>query len=171
MLVDSSKSAVDAYVLRRFTSLDLRIVHLVRDPRAVAWSWARRKAGGQPGSLLPTMSPVASSRQWLVRNLAVEGLLKPDFRLRYEDFAAAPRDAVGRIQAAVDSSPGRTAVFAGTRVTLGPNHTAAGNPSRFAIGDVAIGPDDEWKARMSASARRNVVLCTFPLLRRYGYRI
>jgi len=42
VVVDSSKHASLAFCLRRRAELDLRVIHVVRDSRAVAFSWTRR---------------------------------------------------------------------------------------------------------------------------------
>ena len=42
VVVDSSKHASTAFLLRRAPGLDLRVVHLVRDSRGVAYSWSKR---------------------------------------------------------------------------------------------------------------------------------
>ena len=41
VVIDSSKHASLAFCLRGSSGLDLRVVHVVRDPRAVAYSWSK----------------------------------------------------------------------------------------------------------------------------------
>ena len=41
ILIDSTKAPAHALIAARFKSADLFVVHLVRDPRAVAFSWSR----------------------------------------------------------------------------------------------------------------------------------
>ena len=48
LLVDSSKSPAYAHVLRRMPGVRVRTVHLVRDSRAVAFSWSRVKKYPRP---------------------------------------------------------------------------------------------------------------------------
>jgi hypothetical protein len=55
------------------------------------------------------------------------------------------------------------------RLSLGPNHTVAGNPIRFRRGDIPIVPDVEWQERLEPGARRIVTALTWPLLLRYGF--
>ena len=47
LIVDSSKEPHYSWILRQATDLDVRFLHLVRDPRAVAMSWRRPRA--EPG--------------------------------------------------------------------------------------------------------------------------
>jgi hypothetical protein len=89
--------------------------------------------------------------------------------LRYEDFAAQPRESVARILAFL----GETAAppfEEGDTVVLGPNHTVAGNPNRFRTGPVTIALDDEWTRRMPRQRRLAVRALTWPLVLRYRSR-
>ena len=70
-LVDSSKSPLYARLLATLASIDLRIVHLVRDPRATVYSLLRRGDVGYLGA-------VERSLWWLRWNLAIERLTRLD---------------------------------------------------------------------------------------------
>ena len=41
VVIDASKHASTAFLLRRVPGIDLRVVHLVRDSRGVAYSWTK----------------------------------------------------------------------------------------------------------------------------------
>ncbi len=43
VIVDTGKHASAAMVLRRIEGIDLRLVHLIRDSRGVAYSWTKRR--------------------------------------------------------------------------------------------------------------------------------
>ena len=47
-------------------------------------------------------------------------------------------------------------------ISLGENHTVAGNPLRFRRGPLEIRLDDEWRRSMPAADRRAVTLLTWP---------
>ena len=99
ILIDSTKTAWrSAAVPFRLASAlggDFALVHLVRDPRAVAWSGVKKagRRGARP--LLPLRS-ASAALGWWIANLACEafGAKYPDryVRLRYEDLARAPDD-------------------------------------------------------------------------------
>ena len=178
VVLDSSKYPLDAHLLATVGHVDLRVVHLVRDPRAVAYSWTRRKAlrdtaAGQE-EYLRRFSPLASSVIWSIWNTVVETVLRRDLgsdkvlRLRYDDLVARPEASLAAILAlaGVDAPP--PPVEDGT-VHLDGNHMVSGNPSRFTGGDVRIRNDDEWQAKMGSADRLLAVLPALPLLRRYGY--
>jgi hypothetical protein len=175
VIVDSSKIATDAYLIATLTEIELYVVHLVRDPRATAYSWARNKRK-DPGLALDMgkLGPATSSAYWLRRNAVIEALLRPRLRdrylrLRYEDFVADPRATVAELGALVGETVAHPPFVGERTVRLGPNHTVGGNPRRFSRGDIEIRPDDEWRSAMARVPRMLASLPAVPLARRYGY--
>jgi hypothetical protein len=178
VVIDSSKAPGHGYLLSQLPSLDLRVVHMVRDPRAVAWSWQKKKVydpSGEQPKLMSRHSPARSARLWVTWNLASELLWRHHgeryLRLRYEDFARQPRAHVARILEWVGLRPDAVTFTADGAVDLEPTHAVAGNPSRFATGAVEVKPDEAWRQGLAAGPRRLVTLLTWPLLLRYGYRL
>jgi hypothetical protein len=174
VIVDSSKLATHAHLIATLTRVDLHLVHLVRDPRAAAHSWGRRKANNPSGSTyLPEYGAVHSSLHWLRRNAIIDLHTRrttdvPYLRVRYEDLVADPNRVVRRIGDLVGErvDGGR---FAGQTVSLRSNHMIAGNPRRFETGEVRIAADSEWASSMPRRAQALATLPALPLLHRYGY--
>ena len=108
VLVDSSKTAwLSAAVPFRLASElgpDFRLVHLVRDPRAVSWSAVKKSGRRGTRPLMPLRSGSAALGWW-VANLACErfGRRYPDryLRVRYEDLARAPAETMRRLFAEI----------------------------------------------------------------------
>jgi hypothetical protein len=176
VIVDSSKEPAHGYAMSMVPGVDFSVVHLIRDPRAAAYSWLKKKP--QPDSEeiehMVRFSPTKSSVLWDSWNGSAEALWRctPEkyLRLRYEDFVANPRMSLERILRLV----GVTAELplAGEReVRLGVSHTVSGNPNRFETGSVELRPDHEWISRMSPRDKTLVTSLTLPLLRRYGYPV
>lgn len=173
VVVDSSKHASLAFNLRWCPQVELRVLHLLRDARAVAYSWQkemRRNAGAD----MDTFGPVRSTGVWLTLNagfhlLAARGV--PTVRIRYEDFMADPVGALGRIAGfAGQQVPGADLAFlSGDRAELTVAHTASGNPMRFVTGPVELRRDEAWRQRLRGTDRRLVASLALPLLARYGY--
>ena len=90
--------------------------------------------------------------------------------MRYEDFAARPRECVGELLAFV-GLPAEAPIGPDGTVELGSSHTVAGNPDRFRTGEVRILADDEWRRRMPRREQVLIGLATAPLLKRYGYPV
>lgn len=175
LVVDTSKRPQDAAVLAGSRSVDHYVLHLVRDPRAVAYSWGRSKASNDaPGArMMGTRTPASSAARWVENALGAELLrrrVSADrwIQLRYEDFVASPQATVARVLDAVRHDA-RPPFVAPDTVVLGANHIVAGNPSRFRTGNVRIREDDEWRDRLSLADQRRVEMITAPLLARYGY--
>jgi hypothetical protein len=180
LLVDSGKHPSSAYVLRRVPGIDLAVVHLVRDPRGVAYSWNKTKEQQQSSSHA-AQPPLArfpirtSARRYLTWNAMVEGLSAlgtPVVRMRYEDLMRHPRQEIARLAPLLPVPPDESALqFLGDDVVdLAPNHICVGNPNRFQVGQVPLRLDDAWRSKMPEEDRRQVERITLPMRLRYGYR-
>ncbi|RJL33284.1 sulfotransferase [Bailinhaonella thermotolerans] len=169
VVVDSSKHAALAYCLRRAPGL--RVLHMVRDPRGVAHSWAKRVARPE-GDYMTRWTAARSALNWTTQNLAFEALARtrvPRTLIRYEDLLAAPRDTLAGL-AALLGVPADLGFCGDDHAFLTTAHTASGNPMRFVTGRVGLAPDDEWRLWLPARERKVVTALTLPLLIRYGYR-
>ena len=74
VVIDSSKQASTAFVLRRVAPIDLRVVHLVRDSRGVAYSWTKEVARPEvrdQSALMPRFHPVGAAARWMSYNALV----------------------------------------------------------------------------------------------------
>jgi hypothetical protein len=174
-VVDSSKTPVYALTLRQ-AGLDVDVLHLVRDSRAVAYSWTRSRVMQDTADVeyMPTFGPARSALNWASSNLAVDAVRGRGMRpraMRYERLVAAPAPELARVLGDALPGPARAAIAARGDGELSPGvqHTVAGNPIRMRSGPLRIRVDDAWRAAMPAFDRRMVTLLTFPLLVRYGY--
>jgi hypothetical protein len=175
VVVDSSKWPLDPILLHRSPDFQMRIVHLVRDPRAVAYSWTRKKhfkdGSGQP---MDRHSPLHSSLSWIVRNAAVELVQRqtevPTLLLRYEDLVADPAATMSALSSFVGRNMSQLDWLIGRSATLSSLHLVAGNPDRPLSGRLEIRNDDAWRVGLSPLKASTVVALTAPLMRKYGYR-
>jgi len=179
-IVDSSKHPSLAFCLRWAPGLDLRVVHVVRDSRAVAHSWTKQVArpDAPAESYMRTFSPVASATQWNVQNAALHLLARvgtPTMRIRYEDLACAPAATLRRIAAFAGLPADEPALrflgedADGPWADLAPAHTTSGNRMRFYTGRISIRTDEAWRSAMPIAQRTTVSALTLALLARYGY--
>ncbi|WP_308167627.1 glycosyltransferase [Catellatospora tritici] len=183
VVVDSSKHASLAFALRHARGIDFRVLHLVRDGRAVAYSWSRevlRPEIVDAEVYMPTYSTVSSGLLWLVHNALfhlLDWVGTPVLRMRYEDFVAAPADSLRRIRGFSDLPTGKMDLLDRPAATadglptaqLAATHTVAGNPMRFTTGALTLRLDAAWRAKLAARKRRVLSLITWPLRARYGY--
>jgi len=176
VIVDSSKRSSYAQLLNLLPFADLRVVHLVRDSRAVAYSWQRTKESPAVvgGRLMPRLSPAKASRRWSLQNYSY-GLLSRFAhltRLRYEDFVNDPTFYIAEtlLRAGFAGEAGSLhEVVHGREISLSVDHTVSGNPSRFRTGKIELRLDEEWKGKMRGADKNVVTVLTAPLLLNYGY--
>ena len=180
VVVDSSKHPSLATCLRVAPELDLRVVHVVRDSRGVAYSWTKQVArpegrDGEVGrAMMARYSPGRAAALWTGHNLTIAllGLLGVRRRLlRYEDFIAAPGAALADVAAfaGLPVTPAQLGFVEGAEVEVGVAHTVSGNPMRFETGLLTLRRDDTWRTQLSRPRRLLVSALTLPLLLRYGY--
>lgn len=172
VIVDSSKWPTYAYLLGSMPSIDLHVLHLVRDPRACAFSWRRRKQA-EPGRYLDQQGAFYTTSYWAVWNPAIQRLFggRPDRYLfmRYEDFAAAPRRHIDQVLRFMGEDPASSPFVSDDTAVVRGTHAIEGNAAKFAQGELRVRFDDEWRTRMGRGSRALVTAMTWPLLRRYGY--
>ncbi|MDH4169470.1 MAG: sulfotransferase [Acidimicrobiia bacterium] len=174
VVVDSTKQISTALLMRRLP-LDLRIVHLVRDSRGVAYSWTKEKRKVEvidDDAMMNRYPPALMAWRWLSWNIVFASfrlLGVPVVTVRYEDLIAHPDQTLRRVLRFADLDAGALDFIERDTIDLQPVHSVAGNPSRFQKGKVALRLDEAWRDQMPAGARRWVTVLTAPLLGRYGY--
>ncbi|MEO9652459.1 MAG: sulfotransferase family protein [Roseobacter sp.] len=177
VLVDASKSPFYALnFLHEDRPFDVAFLHLVRDPRAVLYSWKKTKQRGDSSDdqLFPKYSSMRSLIQWALVNSRCERFAKlapgSYFQVRYEDFAdnwpaALVSGADGLFETTQDGilpENGRTA-------TVHAQHSISGNPSRFNLGEVTLKPDTSWNGAVTGMDRKLAAMICGPVAGRYGY--
>jgi hypothetical protein len=175
VIVDSSKVPQYAWVLAEAKGIELHVVHLVRDSRATAFSWQRRRLRPEITSRRAYMdrhSVVRSASEWNVFNYLLHSRRKAYASytvIRYEDLVADHHGELKRIISAIGGGIQLEEQTDGASVNLGLSHTASGNPGRFMVGEVRISNDTEWMHAMPAASRLIVTGLTAPSLARYHY--
>jgi hypothetical protein len=176
VVVDSSKFPSYLAALLHTPELDVRVAHIVRDPRAVAYSWQRDKEDPDApgGGRMPKLHPGATAAYWSVWNLATERLVRragvPYLRFRYEDLVGDPDGTLGALGELAGVPGPAEPIGAAREVVLERSHQVSGNPVRFRTGAVPLQLDDEWRTEMAPADRRIAAAVSGPLLHRYGYR-
>ena len=175
VIVDSSKRPSDAALTMLIPGIEPYVVHLVRDPRAVVFSWRRskRELDRADAGDMPLRSPTTAAAGWVGMNLAAEAVRRRagdrGMLLRYEDLAARPIDTLTSIATFVGAKTDVLPFVGDDQVRLGENHTVSGNPGRFRRGLVPVRPDVEWRTAMQPRDRTTTTAITAPLRWRYGY--
>lgn len=178
VVTDSSKNASTAFVLHASGDIDLRVLHMIRDSRGVAYSWTKEVArpeadGDSVKPLMDRYPPWEAAMLWNAHNLAFDALRRrgvSTLRVGYERIVADPARAIREVAQFLDvESCGLDDFINADSVTLTRSHLVAGNPMRFQTGELRLRRDDAWRQRLDPRARGIVSLLTSPLMLRYGY--
>lgn len=180
VIVDTTKFPSYLNVLDHSPELDVKVLHLVRDPRAVVYSWWRRPLHDKekdPGMIdmlanFRFRNPVRWGGVWTEWNYILQknwGGGENYHMLRYEDFCQSPREALYDALDAlgIDHFPDW---HSDREIDLSVQHSVKGNPGRFKTGRVCIEERTEWRKNMGTPARLLTTLLALPQLHQYGYR-
>lgn len=180
-IIDSSKSAMQLAVLKEFKNKDeLKVIHQIRDPRGVAYSWSQNIKQIETESGLvefPRRSFYLSGIRWLMENAAMEYISRGLYcsKVSYEKLADNPTRTIGDALAVVGLKVEEFEISATESkvISLQPylSHSIGGNPMRQSADGVAIKCDMKWKKELSPFRKLGLGLLTYPSLKRYGYQL
>lgn len=179
-VVDSSKSTRDCtgrpLALHRYSSVNVKVIHLVRDGRGVAWS-AVKSGGSQERKRVTEFRPYNFFRttfSWTLTNfLALLTRRKLDdehyLQLRYEDLIDQPEAQLRRIGKfiALDVQPIIDKLESDEALSVG--HNLGGNRVRFNR-TIRFNPDQSWKNEMPYFYKLMFWLLAAPIARVFRYR-
>ena len=175
VLVDTSKVPAQLVLLKQIPSVNLRVLQLVRDGRAVSYSWNKRRKResalmGQT-AYMPQRSMTSAVSAWATENAMMLRLSRdiPHVFMRYEDFIQNPRTVLEN--ALQELGFNNNLSFLDNPTLLLPStHSMGGNPIRF-NNEFTIESDDEWRDKMPLTTKLSLGLLAFPLMKRFGYKL
>jgi hypothetical protein len=161
VVVDSSKGPARALALALVLGDELSLVHLVRDPRGVAFSWAKAFRRNRERGVETDLAGRAwwrTALAWrLVNALAarVARRLPPGRRafLRYEELAATPASALANLGGVLGLDLGGLERRLAAGEPLPVAHAIAGNRLRMEA-SFRIAADLEWQRAMAPGVKR-----------------
>ncbi len=156
--VDASKRPGRLLHLKRIPSFDLRVIHLIRDGRAVSRS-SMRNLGRSPEEAARSWFDAARDAERVRRMLPAERWMT----LRHEDLCRDPEAVLDRVCRFVGVSPaGRVPDFRSS------DHHIIGNRMRLSsASDVRL--DERWRAELPPDQLRTIERIAGDALQRYGY--
>lgn len=174
VVIDSCGFPPHGYILNEIPAIDLRVIHLIRDSRAVTYSWQTLKKNPSRSTeeaYMERLSTAKSIELWMFDNIFVEILkrkTKNNTLIRYEDFVSDPivllKNSLKDIQLPDSDFDFFTSP---DTVDLQKSHTVCGNPMRFRDGEVKLKLDERWKSNMPRFKKDVVGAITSPLLLYY----
>jgi hypothetical protein len=174
IVLDSSLSPIHGRILQEMEKIDLRIVHMVRNPCGVAFSNLKRKKnpGRTDKNNMDRKNPIRTSLSWNLYNVLCEiitGSEKKTAKVYYERLAKKPKLTISRTMKKLELEYYRNKVFTeNNRVRLEENHIPLGNPMRFKRGEIEIFYDSEWKEGLSYLDQKAVNFLCYPLIYLYN---
>lgn len=175
-IIDSSKKSSYGYILNAMSNIDLYMIHIIRDCRAVTYSWQKKQISRPEihwkKEYMPVYRPIQNIKYWNLENtlmLMAKYFNKNYTLLKYEELVCDPQNALSEILTNLGEQMPSNDFLNNSRIDLGLNHTVAGNPMRFQRGIIDIRPDVEWQEKLDKRQRLLVNVLCWPLLLRYGY--
>jgi len=136
-IVDSSKNTAHGFVLSNIPQIDLYTAHLIRDSRAVAYSWRREKIRPEiywEQKFMGQRKLLTSAIRWNSLQRLSEKLQqtsKAYTLLRYEDLVKAPKISLQGLFTHLGIEQPSLDFLDGLHANLRTSHTVSGNPVRF----------------------------------------
>jgi hypothetical protein len=174
-IIDSSKITAHGLILANIPQIDLFTMHLIRDSRAVAYSWRREKIRPEiywERKFMGQRKILSSAIRWnSLHKLAekLEHTSKQYALLRYEDLVSNPQKSLLGVFRDLEIERPSLDFLDGFHANLKTSHTVSGNPVRFTNKEIKIEPDVEWRHAMTNRHKWLVTMLTWPLLLKYGY--
>lgn len=167
IIIDEAKRPGRAYALLCCPNFDLRIIHLVRDPRGVVWSQKKRTVEHK------YKPPLTAAIHYSLKNLmallvqfrAPRGVV---LRVRYEDLVREPGKELTRIGdfLGLSMEPLIEKIEAGKPLTV--PHLLDGNRIRCET-EINLRFDDAWRKDQGWGERLTATLFTLPFFLKFGY--
>jgi len=163
VFIDGSKSMSKAFVLASiFPQAEVRILHLVRDPRDYHCSHLTNK----PGSV----SLRSSARGWRDRHLAILGMVRlmrgaRYLRVRYENLCDDPEETLSTVYELFGVEYEN--VFHPPRDPWKNHVIGSRSKSRF---DGTIRASRGWREKLTPAEATTIARLTWPLFHQFGYR-
>lgn len=175
VIVDSSGSPLHGYVLAGLEEIEVAMVHLVRDVRAVAFSNQKHKpnpSAPAPDATMRTKSAPRVAATWMLYNSLLEGLeaVMDTYALaKYEALFSRPKREFDRLAGDLGVESRAEDVFCGENIRLSSEHVGQGNPVRQKRGIEKLAPDTEWIGKLSRVKETFMAHVCKTRLEKYSY--
>ena len=163
-VVDASKSGLWGLAVSLADSVDVRAVHLVRDPLEFVASDGHRAGSSIPArrATRPPRPPARSLITWLLNHLEAEFLARhaaQDVVVLYDELVQAPNATIRRVVSGPTPLDGVDQVIANDTITVRrAGHAIGGNPRRPGPGRTSISRRGlQGKPRIAPLVRRTLM--------------
>jgi len=176
IVIDSSKSPGRALALKR-NGVDVRVLFLVRDSRAVTYSWAKKVKRPEiqaAESFMPRYPYWRSAIYWMLYNMISLVVVKKYFSesyviQKYENIFLDPGGFITKLEKLTGEKFGSIKPKLLGEVDIPFDaHTISGNPVRFAK-NIKFSKDSRWENEMNKFQKGIVTIISYPLLKVFRY--
>jgi len=175
-IVDSSGSPFHGYILSELGEVEVTMIHLIRDARAVAFSNRKKKPNPSDPRSGAEMRRKLSLRvcfTWVLFNSLFERLSEKFdeyCQVKYESVFENPKREFTNIAHKIEVKDTKIEKFlSGSKIKLGDGHIGQGNPVRYKRGVIKLEPDTDWKKNMSNVRKKTVKMFCNYTLGKYDY--
>jgi len=170
-VVDASKDPYRLLWLTRSNLFNIKVLHVVKNPRAFAYSMLKRLPKNEINLFHKRLyETTRQSLKWSIENYLISQVAKNHlhtsdyFLVNYEEFATKPTETFKKICDVIGCDFEEQAVI---NFRKGNIHTIAGNPMRYR--DEGIVLDEKWQNALPLSSRRLAEMLTLLNRSHYGY--
>ncbi|MCS4188208.1 hypothetical protein GGP48_002922 [Salinibacter ruber] len=163
-LVDNSKDPYRLFWLQHSGNFRIRVVHLIKDPRAFVYSMTK----DDPAHL---GNVLRYTGRWILENLIITRVARSIFeenirRVTYDELAQDPKQTLQSLAGwlGLNYDPERVDTFREYE-----NHALSGNMMRWRETDEGIYYDERWKKELPGPIRRLITAMTKPFADSCGY--
>jgi len=164
-MVDASKDVYRLLWLLDSKMVDLRVVHIIKDPRSFVYSMANRDGS------FPWLFSLRMTIRWIVENelatsLAARRLAREEVLvLLYEDLARHPNKTRDKLAQWLGIN---ARSWSPRSFRQKANHAIAGNKMRWSRSPIKL--DERWRDGLPVPHQIMIALITFPWRWKYGFR-
>lgn len=171
-IVDASKDPYRLLWLHLSGLFNIKVIHLVKNPRAFVYS-VTKDLISESGGLAASRRQYFTARQsvaWSIQNRLFSKLGEVVFDhsnyllVNYETLATEPKETFKKVCQLIECDYEEQAV---DNFRSGSVHTIAGNPMRYESKGIVL--DEKWKIKLPASSRKLTEILTSRSMSRYGY--
>lgn len=169
-IVDASKDPYRLLWLSQSNLFNIKILHLVKNPKAFAYSMTRRIITDKTTKDQAYKLTIQKTFSWLIHNhlfskISQNYIDKNNYLLvNYEGLASEPEKTFNRILQFVDCEPEGNFEEDFKSNTI---HTIAGNPMRYKPRKIVL--DEAWKKYLPSLHQKTVDLIAASSKAKYGY--
>ncbi|WP_276390814.1 sulfotransferase [Eudoraea chungangensis] len=167
ILIDISKNPLRAFALLKHPNIDLKLIHLVRDGRSLAFSLKNSRREN-----IRKRKVSRTALFWLIANRQSDFVLKRaknGLRIKYEDLALHTDRTLERIAKVAEVDPKHLLDVIKGSLANDKSHIMEGNRLRNQK-SIKIKLNTDWEEQLDFEKQRTFYRIAGKTLRRYGYQ-